>query len=359
MAASDPISGPEAGPMPDLVISIGRRAASLARWIKHQQTQANLPGIHVQLGRYQDRFDDVDLLVTTAQYALPMAANTLHLTLPITARPAQALADAAQFFAADFESLPRPLIGTLVGGPSRPIAFDLADGVRLRDEALAFAAARQGTLLVATSPRTPESVIAMLRDSLPAPHRLIIFDRQRQGPNPYLALLAMCDRFIVTTDSVSMVADACLTGRETRLFDLPVIPRRALWKPSWPVQWAGRRRVAGLNTGRPVDFVDRWFDSYVRAGRAQPSRHVPILSNRLLREGQVALLSDPVAPGTGLASLARHECDMVLVRIESLLAERRTRALAAQLLRTPRSTGNSGQPNLGQPNSGLLMAQGT
>ena len=266
---SDAIMGPAAGPTPDLVISVGRRAAPVARWIKSQNA---VTGIHVQIGRYQDRFDDVDLLVTTAQYALPTAANALHLTLPITARPAAALAEAASSFAPHWQDLPRPLIGLLIGGPSRPIGFSAEDGKRLLAEATAFAAARGGTLLVATSPRTPAAVADYFRAELKAPHRLFVFAETREGPNPYLALLNLADSFIVTTDSVSMMADACLTGRETRLFPLPVEPRRSLWRPNAPIDWAGRRRIYRRHDGASADVIDRWFDSRVRAGHAQPAR---------------------------------------------------------------------------------------
>lgn len=330
---SDPIQGSGAGPSPDLVISVGRRAAPVARWIK---SQALTPGVHVQIGRYQDRFDAVDLLVTTAQYALPTAANVMHLTLPITARPAAALAAAAKLFAPEWQDLPRPLIGLLIGGPSRPIGFSAEDGKRLLAEAKAFAEARGGTLLVATSPRTPVAVTEQFRASLTAPHRLFVFAETREGPNPYLALLKLADTFVVTADSVSMMADACLTGRETRLFPLPVEPRRSLWQPKAPIEWAGRRRIYRRHDGAPADVIDRWFDARVRAGLAQPVRYVPILVSQLLRSGQVATLADPAMPGTGLASHAAMERDLVMTRIEALLAARHrlapTRATAKRPL---------------------------
>lgn len=328
IAASDPIMGAEAGPLPDLVISIGRRAAPVGRWIKSQHAQK---AVHVQLGRYQDRFRDIDLLVTTPQYGLPSASNVLQLGLPITTRPTEKLADAADIFGADFADLPRPLIGVLVGGPASPFSFDATAAERLAAEALAFAAARGGTLLVATSPRTPADATEVLARALPAPHRFYPFEKSRQGANPYLGLLALGDAFIVTTDSISMISDAALMGRETRLFPMPMKARRSLWKPSWPVHWAGRRRVDRLNAGKPADLLDRWFDGRVRAGFAQPARYAPILTNRLLRSGQLAWLGDPSIPGTALPSLAAYELDMVLVRIEGLLAERRARWMAARL----------------------------
>lgn len=349
---------PEPGcPWPDLVIAIGRRTAPVARWIKPQNDPT---GIHIQLGRFQDPFDSVDLLVTTAQYGLPDATNLLNLSLPITARKDAVLAVVAAAFSPLFASLPGPHIGVLVGGPSSPIQFGAADARRLVREGLAFAAARggaqPGTLLVATSPRTPAAVLEVLRQELPAPHRLFAFAPGAGARNPYPALLALADCFIVSSDSVSMVAEACLTGREVRLFDLPVTPRRALWKPSWPIRhWVGRRRIGRMARGKAPDATDNWYDSEVRAARAQPTRYVPTIMNRLLRERHVALLSQAAGPRPGIDLLMQEELDMVVARILALLAERGARASRARLAQTdmqarqepgaPQSDVRMGAPN--------------
>jgi hypothetical protein len=175
-------------------------------------------------------------------------------------------------------------------------------------------------------------VVDALKQGLPAPHRLFPFESGARERNPYLALLALCDAFVVTTDSVSMVADACLTGRETRLFALPVIPPRPFWQPSWPlVEWAGRRRNQRLSRSVPMDRLDRWYEGEVRAARVQPARYVPIIMNRLLRERHVALLADVEAPRPRIAELAQQELDMVASRILALLAQRRSGALRDQL----------------------------
>jgi mitochondrial fission protein ELM1 len=329
LAESDPIHATVADPWPDLIIAVGRRAAPVARWIKTQ----NAPfAIHVQIGRFQDPFATVDLLVTTAQYALPSAANVLHLSLPMTARKPDVLAAAARSFAPLFEGAAQPSIGVLVGGPSNPIKFGAKDGEKLVREALSFAAKAGARLLVATSPRTPPEVVAHLRDTLSPPHVLFPYQPGLGERNPYPALLACCDSFIVTNDSVSMVADAALTGREVRVFDLPVARPRALWKPSWPIaHWLGRRRNQRLVRGQAADSLDRWFENEVRAARAQPTRYVPIIMARLLRERHVVLMNDPMPPRTDLAELVARELDMVSARIMALLAERRTAALRARL----------------------------
>jgi hypothetical protein len=40
------------------------------------------------------------------------------------------------------------------------------------------------------------------------------------GPNPYLGLLALSDRLVVTSDSVSMISEALATPRPVDVFDL-------------------------------------------------------------------------------------------------------------------------------------------
>lgn len=336
LAESDSIHATATDPWPDVVIAIGRRSGPVARWVKSQ----NAPyAIHIQLGRFQEPYDTLDLLVTTPQYGLPAAANALHLSLPITARKPGELAAAAEAFAPLFDGIKNatkgaPVIGVLVGGPSSPIRFGAKDGERLTAEALAFAERCRGTLLVATSPRTPAEVVAHLQANLPAPHRLFPFERGAGGRNPYPALLARCDSFIVTSDSVSMVADACLTGREVRLFELPVKPPRPLWEPSWPLaNWVGRRRNQRLVRGLPSDGLDRWFEAEVRRAKAQPTRYVPIIMSGLLRQRHVASLSDAAAPRTDMAQLVIQELDMVAVRILALLAQKRAGALRDQLAR--------------------------
>ncbi|MDY0872090.1 ELM1/GtrOC1 family putative glycosyltransferase [Dongia rigui] len=329
LAESDPLHATETDPWPDLIIAVGRRAAPVARWIKTH----NAPYcIHVQIGRFQDPFATVDLLVTTAQYALPGGPNVLHLSLPMTARKPDALAAAAKAYAPLFDGVAQPSIGVLVGGPSNPIKFGAKDGEKLAREALAFADKTGARLLVATSPRTPPEVVAHLQATIRSPHVLFAFEPGLGDRNPYPALLARCHSFIVTNDSVSMVADAALTGREVRVFDLPVARPRALWKPSWPIaHWLGRRRNQRLVRGAPADMFDRWFEGEVRAARAQPTRYVPIIMARLLRERHVALMNDPLPPRTDLAELVARELDMVSARVMALLAERRTAALRARL----------------------------
>ena len=83
------------------------------------------------------------------------------------------------------------------------------------------------------------------------------------------------------------------------------------------------RLVRGLG----ADWLDRWFEAEVRRAGAQPTRYVPTIMNRLLREKHLALLSDPSPPRTDIALLVAEELDMVSWRIMALVMQRRAAAL--------------------------------
>jgi len=77
-----------------------------------------------------------------------------------------------------------------------------------------------GTALVTTSPRTRNRVARALGEGLRGAHYFHVWSKD--APNPYRAILALADEFIVTGDSVSMLADACRTGKPVAVFELPM-----------------------------------------------------------------------------------------------------------------------------------------
>jgi mitochondrial fission protein ELM1 len=127
------------------------------------------------------------------------------------------LAEAAQCFNARLSHLPRPLITVLVGGSSKYQNCSLQTVHRLADQLIAAVRESHGSLAVTTSRRTGEENGIALRERLRAvPH--FIWDGT--GENPYLGLLALADAIVVTSDSVSMISEACATGKPIHVFDM-------------------------------------------------------------------------------------------------------------------------------------------
>jgi len=321
-------------PWPDVIVSVGRRMIPVARWIK---AQTGARAIFVQIGRIEHPYRLFDLIVTTPQYGLPPAGNVMRLTLPLVWRDEAAIVQAkaawtnlganlgtnlgANRGADALADLPKPRIGMLVGGPSHPIAFETEDGVRLGQASLKRARDIGGSLMIATGPRSPKAAVDALEATLlrakSTAYRLFRFSAE--GVNPYPAILDSADEFVVTSDSVSMLADAGFTGRLVRIFELPVKPFPPLWLPRLPMDWLGRRRVARLNRGDPADRLDEFYDGRVREGRTIPRRFVPILYRSLLRQGYVTALGAPDNPRADLARVMMQEQADVIARIRDLV----------------------------------------
>ncbi|HEX9446671.1 MAG TPA: ELM1/GtrOC1 family putative glycosyltransferase [Dongiaceae bacterium] len=310
---TDPAGFGYKAPWPDAVIGIGRGGTRLGMWLKRQSGGQSK---FIQLGRSEGKMRDCDLIVTTAQYGFPDAPNLIRLTLPLTqqGRPDD---PAIAAWTPELARNQRPLIGVLVGGPSDPLLLGVAEGRRLVTDLAALAATTGGSLLIATGRRTPTEVVAMLEElvaTAPDRHRLIAFPATgfaKPEDNPYRAILALADRFVVTADSVSMLADACATGKPVTMFDLPVIAEKIDFVEYW--RWRRRRRFA-LGKGR--DPIDCLYDAGIRHGWIKPGRDVPTLLTWLKRGGGVA--GDP-AQATQMAARLRDERQLVLDRLHRLL----------------------------------------
>jgi len=278
-------SEPLGPPWPDLVISSGKRSVPVARWI-HEQSGGLARLVHI--GRPWAPLSWFDLIITTPQYGLPARPNVLHNTLPLHSVDLQQLMTAADFAAwkERMAALPRPYTVLLVGGDSPSYVIDAATAARLGAEAATSVRGGGGSLLVATSSRTRAEAADALEAAIDCPH---YFHRFRKGAaeNPYRAFLALADRFIVTGDSASMLAEACATGRPVSIYPVPrrleslpgsKILRESIW------QWRASR-TSYRGTPKQQDRLARLYDGLVVAGWLTPSRDLGAYHERLRAEG--------------------------------------------------------------------------
>ena len=200
-------------PWPDLVLSIGWRSVPVARWIQKQCT-ARL----VHLGRPRASLSYFNLVLTTPQYGLPTANNVLCLTGPLNTQSPTRLANNANAWQNRLLHLPRPWTAVFVGGSTPSLKFSKFSAQKLVNICNDHKLKVTGSLLVATSPRTPRFVTEVLRKSLDSPS--FIYFWHTDTDNPYAAYLALADEFIVTNDSISMTQEAALTQRPVQIFSL-------------------------------------------------------------------------------------------------------------------------------------------
>lgn len=293
LARSDPLEPP----WPDLVIAIGRRLSSPALWIKERSGGRTRI---VLIGKPRRLLGRFDLVVVASQYRLPGRDNVVRLDLPLVGVDPTALAAAAERWRPRWEGWPRPLTGVLVGGPVRRLRFDAQVARELAGRCRELVRADGGTLFVTTSRRTPPAVVDVLARELPEGAHLHRFG-EGDGENPYLGLLALADRLVVTSDSLSMMVEVARAGRPLAIFPLP--ERRSLLRRLWP---SGRDLSAIPETLRAQGRASLLGEPFVRPAAAPPDETARVAARvrALLADGREAPGEDgpgpAILPGQGV-----------------------------------------------------------
>jgi mitochondrial fission protein ELM1 len=210
-----------APPWPDLVIGVGYGSVPVARYIR-KQTGGRTRLVHI--GNPREKLKDFDLQITTPQYSRGPAPNLLELLFPI-GNPAKSVVptDEEEEWLSRF---PRPRRLVAIGGPARHWELD--------DEALTDAIGTlkskqpKGSVIVATSARTPRASRRLLSDLVSGPTEAVVEHFPR-----FATLLRECDEIYVTADSVSMISEAILSGKPTGLIPIKRSPRGRLVDILW------------------------------------------------------------------------------------------------------------------------------
>jgi len=263
-------SSPLGPPWPDLVISAGRRNEPVARWIR-RQAGGGVRLVHV--GRPWAPPDCYDLIVSTPQYFIEPSPNILVNPLPMHRFTRAGVDAAAELAAPALGPLPRPFTTVLIGGDSGPFVFTPDKARGLARGVNRLVAETGGSALVSGSPRTPRAVAETFRDALDVPARCYWW-HERGGAdveeNPYPAFLGLADRFVVTGESMSMLAEAASLGRPLYIFD-PGDPPGRWWGQAHnfrhkPLSHALAMRLAPVRMRRDISRIQ---DALVRDGRAR------------------------------------------------------------------------------------------
>lgn len=285
-------SSPLEPPWPELVISAGRRNEPLVRWIQRQAGGPDRVKL-VHVGRPWALHECFDLIVTTPQYRLPHKPNILQNEAPLHRVNPARLAEAAAAWGDRLAHLPQPRIAVILGGDAGPYNFDRENGALLGWHASRMAAELGGSLLVTTSARTPAGAIDALEAEIAVP-AFVYRWRKDASENPYFAFLALADRLIVTCDSMSMLAEACVTRKPVYIFDLG--RGVDLHRPPPPADG----HIAGRSLGeRLADFRLQPIAYRVGmvTGPKRLTRDVRIIHRRQVETGRAVWLGEPWSQG--------------------------------------------------------------
>ena len=254
-------SAPLTPPWPDLIVTVGRRPSAAALWVQDQSGEGSKIVLLGRPKRWAERFA---LIIAPRQFKIPPRDNLVQLDLPLLRADPAAVAAASEAWRERLSGLARPLTAVLIGGETKPFRFDAAVARDLLAELARIRTRDGGTLYLTTSRRTRPDVVAALEANLPEGALIHRWSTETSTDNPYLALLAHADQFVVTGDSVSMMVEVASMGHPLAIFPLPLgsslldRARTSLAKLSLPAGIAHRLHALGLaGYGRDLGEIRR------------------------------------------------------------------------------------------------------
>ncbi|HEX9767695.1 MAG TPA: ELM1/GtrOC1 family putative glycosyltransferase [Kiloniellales bacterium] len=303
LARSDPLEPP----WPDVILTVGRRPAMAAWWVREQSGRRTKL---VLIGRPRRGLEPYSLIVVSPQFRVPALDKVLQLRLPLMRVDQEKIAAAAEHWRDRLADLPRPLTAVLVGGVTRPYRLD-ADVARDLVRRTAEATGGEGTLYFTTSRRTGAGVAEALEQAAPAGSRVFRWSPEAED-NPYLGLLALADRFVVTGDSISMMTEVARLNKPLAIYPLPVHPS----------VFQGLQRIAARlllpTPGRGRPLLKRLGAVLYRLGAIGYVRDLGVMHERLIADGLAVRLGVPFPTGLGEVP---DSLDRVVDRIRALAGD--------------------------------------
>ena len=245
--ASDSAIAP---PFPDILIASGRRAIPYARAVKKHSDGTTFV-VLLKDPRIGAAFAD---LIWTPLHDRRTGENVFS-TLTSPHGLSAAIARAGNVSAGIVASLPKPILGVVLGGPSGGARYAQDAAAALAAD-IETAARDYASIAITPSRRTPASFVAALRSRLASP---TCYFWSGEGDNPYTDILGNAQTLIVAADSHNMMSEAAATSAGVYAWRPAGMARKLDWFVS-KLEQAGRVRpldgaAAPFDTA-PIDATD-------------------------------------------------------------------------------------------------------
>ncbi|MDG1437279.1 MAG: ELM1/GtrOC1 family putative glycosyltransferase [Rickettsiaceae bacterium] len=200
--------------IPDIIISSGRRTASLALYLKKRsQGRAKL----IQIMRPDINPTEFEIIILPQHdkfnYSLPNVVRTIGALTNVKNKIAQKY----EGFNEAYPNIDR-YIAVIIGGSTKNYTFTLEKAQILENRLLSISNEHSLPLFISFSRRTPKNIKKHFKKSFTWPN--IIYDPEDDGINPYPAMLQQAEFVIITTDSISMCSEAASIGKPLYVFSL-------------------------------------------------------------------------------------------------------------------------------------------
>jgi mitochondrial fission protein ELM1 len=199
---------------PRIIITCGKRSIFASLYLKSVLGN-RIKTIHIQNPQIAtSRFDHV----VAPQHDALSGENVISTRFAINHITATLLTQSADALQKHFKPHSRPLTLVILGGTNRHFDFTTASLTSLC-QSLTTLCMDGGECVVVPSRRTPDDVCEQFRAWAEQTSNAHFWTDGNF--NPYLGLLAICDRVIITADSSSMISESISAKKPTYIYQLP------------------------------------------------------------------------------------------------------------------------------------------
>jgi mitochondrial fission protein ELM1 len=204
---------------PDIIISAGRRTAPVAVTLK-KNTSARI----IQIMNPSTSLEDIDVLLLPYHDKKPkkkFIKKTVFIHGAISSFDYEQVESHASFWEDRFKKLAKPYIAVFIGGKSKHTDFTKINAKVLARHLHNMATKEQASLIISSSRRTPKGTLECLENELKnqGNNSYYIYNFHKDTTaNPYLGLLGLADKIVVTGDSISMCSEATQTLKPVYIF---------------------------------------------------------------------------------------------------------------------------------------------
>ncbi len=247
-------------PWPDLWIAAGRRSIPFSRLIREFSDGKTLV---VQTQDPRVDLEPFDLVIPPEHDRL-MGPNVFPIVGPPVWFSKERVEEAHQRFGGLKKGAAQKVLVSL-GGDSKTHRFTEMDAGLI--EEMLKTNARDRRYWISVSRRTPEHARVRFRKLAEKLDAVFWETEDRDGPNPYVAFLSLCDVALVTEDSANMIADPAFFGKPVYIVPLTGQSTRF-----------DRLHRSFINRG-----AARWFDGTLAPWSYPPVREAARAADEIVR----------------------------------------------------------------------------
>jgi uncharacterized protein len=200
-------------PWPDVVIAAGRASAAPTAEIRRLSQNKTFV---IQLQNPSLSPELFNIVVAPAHDQLE-GKNVMVTTGALHNLKKENITQAAKKFEKQFSSLKQPFVAVLIGGTNKRYKLTPTVIASMAEQLKAMIKTYKVGLAITLSRRTDPENYKVLKEHF---KDLPVYIWDGQSENPYLAMLGLAQTIIVTADSVSMISEACSTGKPVYIFPL-------------------------------------------------------------------------------------------------------------------------------------------